>query len=40
MNGSKRQLLYRQPGGDPEKAARHNIAYLQMRRRRETKAQV
>lgn len=32
--------LYRQPGGDPEKAARHNSIYLQMRRRRETKAQV
>ena len=32
--------LYRQPGGDPEKAALHNSTYLQMRRRRETKAQV
>jgi predicted AlkP superfamily phosphohydrolase/phosphomutase/tetratricopeptide (TPR) repeat protein len=32
--------LYRQPGGDPEKAARHNSIYLQMRHRRETKAQV
>jgi predicted AlkP superfamily phosphohydrolase/phosphomutase/tetratricopeptide (TPR) repeat protein len=32
--------LYRQPGGDPERAARHNIIYLQMRRRRETKTQV
>jgi predicted AlkP superfamily phosphohydrolase/phosphomutase/tetratricopeptide (TPR) repeat protein len=32
--------LYRQPGGDPERAARHNITYLQMRRRRETKAKV
>ena len=31
--------LYRQPGGDPEKAARHNSIYLQMRHRRETKAQ-
>ena len=29
--------LYRQSGGDPEKAARHNIIYLQMRQRRETK---
>ncbi len=29
--------LYRQPGGDPEKAARHNNIYLQMRHRRETK---
>jgi len=32
--------LYRQPGGDPEKAALHNSTHLQMRRRRETKAQV
>jgi len=32
--------LYRQPGGDPEKAARHNIIYLQMRHRRQTKAKV
>ncbi len=32
--------LYRQPGGDPEKAARHNSIYLQIRHRRETKAQV
>jgi len=32
--------LYRQPGGDPEKAARHNMIYLQMRRRRETKTKV
>ncbi len=32
--------LHRQPGGDPEKAARHNSIFLQMRRRRETKAQV
>ncbi len=31
--------LYRQPGGDPEKAARHNSIYLQMRHQRETKAQ-
>jgi len=31
--------LYRQPGGDPEKAARHNSIYLQMRKQRETKAQ-
>jgi predicted AlkP superfamily phosphohydrolase/phosphomutase/tetratricopeptide (TPR) repeat protein len=30
--------LYRQPGGDPEKAARHNSIYLQMRHERETKA--
>ena len=29
--------LYRQPGGDPEKAAQHNFIYLQMRHRRETK---
>lgn len=33
-------ILYRQPGGDPEKAARHNSIYLQMRHRRETKVQV
>jgi predicted AlkP superfamily phosphohydrolase/phosphomutase/tetratricopeptide (TPR) repeat protein len=32
--------LYRQPGGDPEKAARHNLIYLQMRHRRKTKAPV
>ena len=32
--------LYRRPGGDPEKAARHNIIYLQMRHRQETKAKV
>jgi predicted AlkP superfamily phosphohydrolase/phosphomutase/tetratricopeptide (TPR) repeat protein len=32
--------LYRQPGGDPEKAARHNSIYLQMRKQRETKASV
>ena len=31
--------LYRHPGGDPEKAARHNSIYLQMRHQRETKAQ-
>ncbi len=31
--------LYQQPGGDPEKAARHRSIYLQMRRQRETKAQ-
>ncbi len=31
--------LYRQPGGDPEKAARHNSIYLQMKRQRETKVQ-
>jgi predicted AlkP superfamily phosphohydrolase/phosphomutase/tetratricopeptide (TPR) repeat protein len=31
--------LYRQPGGDPEKSARHNSIYLQMRRQRETKVQ-
>jgi hypothetical protein len=31
--------LYRQPGGDPEKAARHNSIYLQMKRQRETNAQ-
>ena len=31
--------LYRQPGGDPEKAARHNMIYLQMSHRQETKAQ-
>jgi predicted AlkP superfamily phosphohydrolase/phosphomutase/tetratricopeptide (TPR) repeat protein len=31
--------LYRQPGGDPEKAARHNSIYLQMKHQRETKAQ-
>jgi len=30
--------LYRHPGGDPEKAARHNSIYLQMKRQRETKA--
>jgi tetratricopeptide (TPR) repeat protein len=30
--------LYRQAGGDPEKAARHSSIYLQMRRQRETKA--
>ncbi|MGD0212338.1 MAG: alkaline phosphatase family protein [Terriglobales bacterium] len=30
--------LYRQPGGDPEKAARHNSIYLQMRKQREAKA--
>jgi predicted AlkP superfamily phosphohydrolase/phosphomutase/tetratricopeptide (TPR) repeat protein len=30
--------LYRQPGGDPEKAARHNSIYLQMRHRQRTKA--
>jgi predicted AlkP superfamily phosphohydrolase/phosphomutase/tetratricopeptide (TPR) repeat protein len=33
------ETLYRQPGGDPEKAARHHSIYLQMRRQRETKAQ-
>ena len=32
--------LYHQPGGDPEKAARHNSIYLQMRHRREAKVQV
>jgi predicted AlkP superfamily phosphohydrolase/phosphomutase/tetratricopeptide (TPR) repeat protein len=31
--------LYQQAGGDPEKAARHREIYLQMRRRREIKAQ-
>jgi len=31
--------LYQQAGGDPEKAARHREIYLQMRRRREVKAQ-
>jgi predicted AlkP superfamily phosphohydrolase/phosphomutase/tetratricopeptide (TPR) repeat protein len=31
--------LYRQPGGDPEKAARHSSIYLQMRHQRETKVQ-
>jgi predicted AlkP superfamily phosphohydrolase/phosphomutase/tetratricopeptide (TPR) repeat protein len=31
--------LYRQPGGDPEKAARHNSIYLQMRHRRTTDAE-
>jgi tetratricopeptide (TPR) repeat protein len=30
--------LYRQPGGDPEKAARHSGIYMQMRQERETKA--
>jgi predicted AlkP superfamily phosphohydrolase/phosphomutase/tetratricopeptide (TPR) repeat protein len=32
--------LYRRPGGDPEKAARHNSFYLQMIHWRKTKAQV
>jgi tetratricopeptide (TPR) repeat protein len=32
--------LYRRPGGDPDKAACHNITYKQMRRRRESKAKV
>jgi hypothetical protein len=32
--------LYRQPDGDPEKAARHNSIYLQMKRRGQTKALV
>jgi predicted AlkP superfamily phosphohydrolase/phosphomutase/tetratricopeptide (TPR) repeat protein len=32
--------LYRRPGGDPEKAAHHNIIYLQLRQRRETRAKV
>src|SRR5580698_7097461 len=31
--------LYTQPGGDPEKAARHRGMYLQLRRRREQKSQ-
>jgi predicted AlkP superfamily phosphohydrolase/phosphomutase/tetratricopeptide (TPR) repeat protein len=31
--------LYQQAGGNPEKAARHREIYLQMRRRREVKAQ-
>ncbi|HEY4950548.1 MAG TPA: alkaline phosphatase family protein [Candidatus Acidoferrales bacterium] len=31
--------LYQQAGGDPEKAARHREIYLQMRRKREIKAQ-
>jgi predicted AlkP superfamily phosphohydrolase/phosphomutase/tetratricopeptide (TPR) repeat protein len=31
--------LYTQPGGDPERAARHRSIYLQMRRQRETKVQ-
>lgn len=31
--------LYQQAGGDPEKAARHREIYLQMRRRREIKAE-
>jgi tetratricopeptide (TPR) repeat protein len=31
--------LYQQAGGDPEKAARHREIYLQMRRRREVKAE-
>ena len=30
--------LYQQPGGDPEKAARHRSIYLQMRRLKETRA--
>jgi tetratricopeptide (TPR) repeat protein len=30
--------LYRHAGGDPEKAARHNSIYLQMRKQRETRA--
>jgi tetratricopeptide (TPR) repeat protein len=30
--------LYRQPGGDPEKAARHSGIYMQMRHERETNA--
>lgn len=31
--------LYTQPGGDPEKAARHRGIYLQLRRQRQTRAQ-
>jgi tetratricopeptide (TPR) repeat protein len=31
--------LYQQPGGDPEKAARHRSIYLQMRRQRESQTQ-
>ena len=42
LMGAHRWLatLYRQPGGNPEKAARHNSIYLQMRHRRETKSRV
>jgi len=32
--------LCTQPGGDPEKAARHRGIYLQLRRRRQQKLQV
>jgi hypothetical protein len=31
--------LYQQPGGDPEKAARHRSIYLQMRRQQQRQAQ-